>query len=133
MTASHKVVVVERQDRVVGVEELGVEDNLDPVLGPVEQLYPSDLVENGVCGVVHHVVGDNGRECFSLEGKHSSLEQHSVGGGKQLVEAGDLLSVVAVVAGTMVEHSSANLLLDFVDGVLQSLHNGLALEGLHCV
>ena len=43
MAPTDKLVVVQQQDRVVGVEELGVEDDLDAVLGLVEQLHPADL------------------------------------------------------------------------------------------
>jgi hypothetical protein len=37
MTATDKFFIVESKERVIGVEELGMEDNLDTVRGVVEE------------------------------------------------------------------------------------------------
>lgn len=94
MTTSDKLLVIQTQDRVVGVKELGVEDNLDPVRGSVEQFDPSDLAEDGIVGVVGHVVRGDGRERVSLEGKDSSLEKNLVFIRQKLLGFGDLGSVL---------------------------------------
>ena len=78
MTTSNKLLVIETQDRVVGVQEFGVEDNLDSVRRLVEQVNSSDLVKNRVGSIVGHVVGDNGRKRVSLQGEDSSLEKNLV-------------------------------------------------------
>jgi hypothetical protein len=59
MTTSDELLVIETKDGIVGVQEFGVEDDLDSVGTSVKELYPSDLVQNGVGGVISHVVGDD--------------------------------------------------------------------------
>ena len=73
MTTTDKLFIVEAENRVVRVEELWVEDDLDPVRGSVKELDTSDLTEDWIVGVVGHVVGRDWRERVSLEGEHSSL------------------------------------------------------------
>jgi hypothetical protein len=82
VTTSDKLLVIKTQDRVIRVEELWVEDDLDPIGGSVEQLDPSDLIQDWVVGVVGHVVRDDGWEGVSLQGEDSSLEEDLVLGGQ---------------------------------------------------
>ena len=49
---SHEVVVVEPEERVGGVEELGVEDDLDAVGAIVEQLAAPECVHHRVHSIV---------------------------------------------------------------------------------
>jgi len=44
MTTSNKLLVVQTKDRVIGVQELGVENDFDPISRPVEEFNSSDLV-----------------------------------------------------------------------------------------
>jgi len=78
-----KVVVVHWEYWVAGAQELGMENNLDAIRRVVEELTPADLVEDGVFGVVDHVVGDNGWQVGSLHGKQTSTEQDLVLAGQQ--------------------------------------------------
>ena len=47
---------------------------LDSVFSLVEHLHPPDVVEDRVCGIVVHVMGDNGREVWSLGCVDASLQ-----------------------------------------------------------
>lgn len=69
MATSHEIIVVQGKDRVGGVQELRVENNLDTVRRVVEELNPSDLVQNGVFVVINHVVGNDRGESMSLHGE----------------------------------------------------------------
>lgn len=93
MTTSDKLLVVKTQDWVIRVEEFWVEDDLDPIGGSVEQLDPSDLVQDWVIGVIGHVVRHDGWEGVSLQGEDSSLEEDLVLGGQQVLGIGNLGSV----------------------------------------
>jgi len=62
---------------------------------PVEELNPSDLVENGIGSVVDHVVGDDRREGVSLESEHSSLEEDLILRREKLAVGEDLGSVLS--------------------------------------
>lgn len=74
MATPDKFLVVQTEDWVVAVQEFGVEDNLDTVRRPVEQLNPADLVQDRVVGIVCHVMGRNGRQRVSLKGEYSAFE-----------------------------------------------------------
>lgn len=78
MATPDKLLIVQPKNRVVGVQELWVEDDLDAVRGPVEQLNPSDLVQDWVVGVVRHVVGRNGRERVPLECEYAPFKEDLV-------------------------------------------------------
>jgi hypothetical protein len=61
MTTPNKLFVIQTEDRVVRIQEFRMENNLNPISRPVEQLNSSDLVQDGIVGVVGHVVcGDWG-------------------------------------------------------------------------
>lgn len=96
MTPPHKLLVVEAQDRVVGVEELGVEDDLDAIRRPVEELYSADLVQDGVVRVVGHVVRRDGRERVAAEGEDATLEEDLVFVRKQSGGFGNFGSVLSI-------------------------------------
>lgn len=95
MATSNKVLVIESKDGVVGVEELWVEDDLDSVRLAVKELDAPDLVQDGIRGVIGHVVSDDRGQRVSLESKDSSLKQNLVLGGEELVVRKDLGSVLA--------------------------------------
>lgn len=59
VAATHEVVVVERQHGVRGVEELGVEDNLDTIGRVIEELHSANLVQHRVLAIADHVVRDD--------------------------------------------------------------------------
>lgn len=94
MTTSDKLFVIQTQDRVVGVQELGVEDDLDSISRSVEQLDSSDLVQDWVGGIVGHVMSDNRRERVSLERKHSSFEENLVFRREEIFRLGHFSSVL---------------------------------------
>lgn len=66
MTTPHKLLVIQAQNRVIAIQKFWVENHLDPVGRPVEQLDTPDLVEDRVTCVVCHVVSDNGGQRVSL-------------------------------------------------------------------
>lgn len=95
MTTSDKLLVVETQDRVVRVQEFGVEDDLDTIAGSVEKLDTSDLVQNRVGAVVGHVVGDDRRQRVSLESENSSLEKNLVLRRQEILSVGHFGTVLS--------------------------------------
>lgn len=78
MASTHELFVVQAEDGVVAVEEVGVEDDFDAVVFRVEELDAPDLVEDRVVGIIRHVVGRDGWERVSLESEDSSFEEDSV-------------------------------------------------------
>lgn len=78
VTTSHKFLVIKSQDRIVGIQEFRMEDDLDSIGASVEQFNPSDLVQNRVGAVVLHVVGDDGGKRAPLESEDSSLQGNLV-------------------------------------------------------
>lgn len=100
MAPSHKLLIVQSQDRVIGVQELRVEDDFYAVVLVVEELDAPELVQDRVVGVVGHVVRHDGRERVSAEGEHAPLEQDLVLFGEEGREVGDLVAgaVVPILA-----------------------------------
>ena len=78
MASTHELLVVHAQDRVVAVQEVGVEHNLDAVLRVVEELHTTDLVEDRVVRVVRHVVRRHWRQGVPLEREDAPLQQDLV-------------------------------------------------------
>ena len=85
MAAADELLVVHAENRVVAVQEVRVEHDLDTVMRVVEQLDASDLVEDRVIVVVGHVVCRHGRERVPLEREDPPLQQHLVLLRQQLV------------------------------------------------
>lgn len=56
MAAPHELLVVQTKDRIIRVQKVGVENNLDPIVACIKELDSSDLVEDGVVGIVRHVM-----------------------------------------------------------------------------
>jgi hypothetical protein len=97
VTTSDKLLVIESQDRVVGVQEFRVEDDLDPIRASVEEFNSSNLVQDGVGAVILHVVGDNRGKRASLESKDSSLQRNLVGVQEEGVGIRDLGSNFSIL------------------------------------
>lgn len=74
MTTADKLLVIKTQDRVVGVQEFWVEDDLDSITTSVEELDATNLVQDWVGRVIGHVVGDYRWQRVSLEREYSSFE-----------------------------------------------------------
>lgn len=127
MGAAHELVVVEWEDGVGGVKELGVEDDLDAVGGVVEELHAADLVEDRVLGVVGHVVRDDGWEAVALHGEEAAAEEDAVLGCDEVLGVGHWVAVVPFQGA--LEDALAHTALDDVDGVAEGFDDGLALEG----
>lgn len=123
MRSPDKVVVIHRKHGVVGVEELGVVDDLDTVRGEVEERAGPELREDRVLGVVDHVVGDNRRHRVAFEGKDTTLEEDEVLVGEQVIR------VRHHPASSGLNHPVSHVLGNLIDGVLELFHDGLAFEG----
>ena len=61
MASSDELLVAETQQRIVAVQEVGVEDDLDSVLRVVEQVAPLEGQEHWILLVVNNVVGRDRR------------------------------------------------------------------------
>ncbi|KAH3664964.1 hypothetical protein OGATHE_003779 [Ogataea polymorpha] len=136
MTASDELVIVQRKNRVAGVEEFRVEDDFHAILAGVEQMALADLVEDRVVCVIHHVVGHNWRQRVSFQRKHASLQVDSVCRLEQIVQRGQLdlrrvLHVNRLLAE--LEEPLAHKGLDVLDGGFQLLDHRLATQRVHGV
>ena len=56
MTPAYEFLVVEPQDGIIRVQKVGVEDDLDTVVGVVEKLDAPELVQDRIRRIVGHVV-----------------------------------------------------------------------------
>lgn len=57
MATAHKLFIVKTEYRVAAIQEVGMEDNFDPIVTMIEQFDASYLVQDGIISVVSHVVG----------------------------------------------------------------------------
>lgn len=145
MASSHKLLVIQSQDRIVTVQEVGVEDDLDSIVRVVEQLDASNLVQNRVISVIRHVVCNNGWQGVPFQGENAAFQQNHVFLRKKLVWGRDRLLFTKVAVGTgtkmfqeqadspmeassVVEQSCTNTVLDFCDRIAQLLGDCLTLE-----
>ena len=55
-----------------------MEDDLYAIRRRVEQLYPPDLIQDGVAGIVRHVVGRDWWQSVPLEREDPTLEKNLV-------------------------------------------------------
>jgi hypothetical protein len=133
MTAPDELLVIQPKNRVVGVQKLRVEDDLDAVLTPVEELAPPNLVQDGVVRVVGHVVSRDGRERVTTKGEDATLEEDLVFRREKLGGVGDFSTVFSGVAGGALEEALSDAVLDLGDGVAELLSDGLTLERLNGV
>jgi len=53
---SNKLLIVHAKNRVICVEEIGVEDHFDAIMRCIEEPHTPDLVQNGVVRVIRHVM-----------------------------------------------------------------------------
>ena len=93
MTTPNEFLVIKTQNWVVGIQEFRMENNLDPISRPVEEFNSSDLVQNGIIGVIGHIVRGDGWERVSLEGKDSSFQEYLVFLGEEVFGFRDFSSV----------------------------------------
>lgn len=89
VTAPHKFLIIKSQNRIVGIQEFRMEDDLDSIGASVEQFDPSNLVQDRVGAVVLHVVGDDGGKRAPLESEYSSLQSNLVRVQKKGVGVGN--------------------------------------------
>lgn len=74
MTSTHKFFIVQCQNWIVTVQEIGVEDDLNAIVCVVEQFDAPDLIEDRVVRVVGHIVRGDGWEDVAFECEYASLE-----------------------------------------------------------
>lgn len=129
MGTTNEVIVVERQDRVGRAQELRMEHNLDAVRGVVEELYPADLVQDGVLVIVEHVVGNNGWEPVPLHGKETTTKEDTVLAGDQLLLIRQRVTFVPLERA--LEDTAANTTLDNINGISQRLDDSLTLQSFN--
>ena len=57
MAASHELAIVHAEERVGGVDEVGVVDDFDLIARVIEQVFVADAVQYLVALVVYQIVG----------------------------------------------------------------------------
>jgi hypothetical protein len=60
MTTPNKLLVIQTKDRIIRIQEFRMENDFNPISRSVEEFNSSDLVQDGIIGVVGHVVCGNG-------------------------------------------------------------------------
>ncbi|KAH3662104.1 hypothetical protein OGAPHI_006285 [Ogataea philodendri] len=136
VTPSHKLVIVQRQHRVTRVEKLWVENDLHLVLAGVEQLARTDLVQDRIVGIIHHVVGHNWRQRVSLQRKHPSFQVDSIGRTKKVIQRWqlDLSRVLGIIwLLTELKQPFAHETLHVLDGAFELLDDCLTTQSIDSV
>lgn len=131
MATSDKFFIIEAENRVVGVEEVGMEDHFNSVGLTIEQLDATNLVQDGISGIVRHVVGGDRWERVSLESEDATFEQDAILLGKELIESRhDVASLALVVPSGMLEQAVSDAILDISHGIAKLFGDSLTLEGI---
>lgn len=131
MTSSNEFLVVQSKNGIVGVKEIRVEDDLDSISIPVEELNTTYLAEDGVIEVIGHVMCDDRWKGVALQGKDATLEEDFVLLAYELVERwhfGSARSGFAVISGSMLENTLSNAILDVRDRVPKLFGDGLSFQ-----
>ena len=85
MAPTNKLFIIKAQNRVVAIQEIGMEDDLDTIVTMVEEFDPTNLVEDGVVSVIGHIVRHDGWERIPFERKDPALEKDLIFFREQLV------------------------------------------------
>lgn len=56
MATSDELFIVQSQNGIVGIQEVGVKDDFYTIGSRVEQLDTADLVQNRIVGIIGHIV-----------------------------------------------------------------------------
>lgn len=67
MASSHELFIIQSKNRVIRVQEVRMEDNLDTIVVSVEELHSPHLVQNRISAVVRHIVRRDWRERIALQ------------------------------------------------------------------
>ena len=62
-----------------------MENNLYAIIVVVEELYPTDLVENGVAAIINHIMRGDWRKSVPFQGQDTTLQENVVFFGQELV------------------------------------------------
>jgi len=128
MGSTDKVIVIQGQHGVGGVEELGMKDNLHPIRRMVEEFHTAELVQDRILVVVDHIVGDDRGETEPFHAEQAATEEHPVLTGDEVLLVGHVVSLLPLE--TTLVHAFADALFDVFDGVTEGLDHRLALERL---
>lgn len=126
MRATDEFIVIHGQHGIRRVQEFGMEDDLNTVRRMIEELHTTNLVQDGILVIVHHVMSNNRRQRIALHGKEASTQENAVLGGDEILLIWHGLTIMPL-KGTL-EDTLANAAFDDVDGVSERLDDGLASE-----
>jgi glucokinase len=59
MTTSHKFLVVQTEDWIVRIQKVRVENDFNTVRWGIEELNTSDLIQDGIAGIISHIMRRN--------------------------------------------------------------------------
>ena len=74
MATSYEFLIVQAQNRIIGVQEIRVEDNLHSIIVSIEKLHAANLVQDRIIAIVEHVVCCNSRKRVALKSENTALE-----------------------------------------------------------
>jgi len=78
MTAANKFFVIKTEDRIVCVQEIGVEHNLHAIVMVIEKLHPSDMAENRIIVIISHIVRSDWRKSVPFQSQDTTLQKNVV-------------------------------------------------------
>ena len=61
MAAPHKLLIAQTEQRVVRVQEVRMEDDLDPVLGAVQEAASLERLDDRILVISNHIMSCDGR------------------------------------------------------------------------
>jgi len=85
MAATNKFFVIKTKDGVVRVQEIRMEHNLYAIVVVVEELHPTDLIENRIVEIVSHIVRRDWRKSVPFQSQDTTFQKDVVFLGQKLV------------------------------------------------
>jgi hypothetical protein len=85
MTPSHEFLVVQSQNWIIRVQEIGVKDDFHTVVVLIVKLYSSDLTQDWVVRIIHHVMRRNWWEGISFKGIYTPFQLNLVFRRKEIL------------------------------------------------
>lgn len=126
MRPSDKIIIIQREDRVGGVEEFGMKDDFHPIGGVVEQLHTANLVQNRVVGIVDHIVGDHRGEGVAFHAEQPPTKHDSILAAEQLLGLGSFVPFVPLQRSF--KQPLTHFPFDHADGVAQRFDHRLPFQ-----
>ena len=129
MRPSDKIIIIQREDWIGGVEEFRMEDDLHPIGWVVEQVHAANLFQNRIFGIVDHVVGDHRGKGVAFHAEEPPTKHDSILAAEQVLGLGSVVPFVPLQGSF--EQPFAHFPFDHADGVAQGFDHRLPFQRFH--